>query len=111
MLINHYFTFNVLNIFTCLIFSTILFFCAITTILLNQKNLMILLIAIEIMFFSINLQFLFIAAHSSFYLGYIYSLLNVILAAAESVLGLTLLLLIYRIHEGVRYSNLTLLRQ
>lgn len=111
MILQNFLTLNIFNIFTCLTLTTTLFFCAVTTILLNQKNLMILLIAIEIMLFSINLQFLFIASHAPFYLGYIYSLLNVILAAAESALGLTFLLLLYRIHEVIHYDNLTLLRQ
>ena len=62
------------------------------------------------MFFGINLQFIFIVTYTNTQFGYLYALLNVIIAAVESVIGLSILILFYRITNTINYNSLTALK-
>lgn len=62
------------------------------------------------MFLAINLQFIFISYYSANYLGYIYALLNLILAACESIIGITILIIFYKVNNTVKYEALTYLK-
>jgi NADH-quinone oxidoreductase subunit K len=101
---------NTIPLFFCLNFSSILFMLSFIGIIWNFKNIIILLIFIELMFFSINLQFIFISYFSAHYLGYIYALLNLILAACESIIGLTILIIFYKLNNSIKYESLTYLK-
>jgi NADH:ubiquinone oxidoreductase subunit K len=68
------------------------------------------LLSVELMFISLNLQFLFIASQTTYYYGYLYSLINIVLAASESVVGLTIIILLYKINDTIDYDSLTHLR-
>ncbi len=101
---------NSIPLFFCLNFSSIIFLFGIIGIIWNFKNIIILLIFIELMFFAINLQFIFISYFSTNFLGYIYALLNLILAACESIIGITILIIFYKINNSVKYEALTYLK-
>jgi NADH-quinone oxidoreductase subunit K len=105
-----YITKNSIPLFFCLNFSSIVFLFGFIGIIWNFKNIIILLIFIELMFFAINLQFIFISYFSSNFLGYIYALLTLILAASESVIGITILIIFYRVNNSVKYESLTYLK-
>ena len=106
---NFYF-FKLIPLFTILNVATLIFILSIIGIIWNLKNLLVMLLCVELLFFSINLQFLFVASQTSFFFGYIYALINLILAAAESVIGLTILILLFKVNETIDYDNLTSLR-
>lgn len=75
-----------------------------------MQNLLILLIFIELMFFGLNTQLLFLAIYTLQPVGYIYALINLLLAATESVIALTIVILCYRINNSITYESLTVLR-
>jgi len=68
------------------------------------------LLCIELMFFSIILQFLFISFFSFNNLGKLYSLLIITSTACETAIGLSLIIILYRSSSCVSFNSLTNLR-
>jgi NADH-quinone oxidoreductase subunit K len=68
---------------------------------LHRKNIIILLLALELLFLSINLNIVNIVVLFDNLLGYIYVLSILTIAAAEVAIGLALLVLFYRIRGGI----------
>lgn len=100
MLLNEYiFNFSLFNLHSSfffiyhLIFIIYISFCGI---FLSRRNIIVLLIAIEIMLTSINLLFICFAFALDDLLGEMLSLLILTISAAESAIGLALIIMYYR---------------
>lgn len=88
--------------------SMILFLIAIWGIFLNRKNILIMLMSIELMILAVNLNFLFFSVYLDDLLGQLFALFILTVAAAESAIGLALLVVYYRVRGtiAVEYINL-----
>jgi NADH-quinone oxidoreductase subunit K len=64
---------------------------------LFKNNILIVLMSIELILFSINLNFIFFSLYLDDFIGQIFSLFIITVAAAESAIGLALLIVYYRI--------------
>lgn len=95
---------------TCLNFSFLLFFIGLVGIVFNKRNFLIMLLCIELMFFAISLNFIFFSIPIYSNLGQIYALLIVTTAAAETAIGLSLLIVAYRLGNKAEYNSLISLR-
>jgi NADH-quinone oxidoreductase subunit K len=62
------------------------------------------------MFFSISLNFIFFSVYLSNFLGQLFCLLIVTAAAAETAIGLSLLITASRVSDEVTYDSLVTLR-
>ena len=93
----------------CMHFSFLLFFLSVLGIFLNQKNILIMLMSLEIMFLSISFNFIFLSVYLDDLVGQIFALLILTVAAAESSIGLAILVVYYRIRSTimVELMNLT----
>jgi NADH-quinone oxidoreductase subunit K len=87
-------------------FSFILFSIGLVGIIWNKKNFLTLILCIEMMFFSISLNFIFFSVYLYNSLGQILCLLVVTSAAAETAIGLSLLVTAYRLGNEVSYDSL-----
>lgn len=67
----------------------------------HRKNIIILLLALELLFLAINLNIVNIVILFDLLIGYIYVLSILTIAAAEVAIGLALLVLFYRIRGGI----------
>nr|YP_010338917.1 NADH dehydrogenase subunit 4L [Dixoniella grisea]UNJ18989.1 NADH dehydrogenase subunit 4L [Dixoniella grisea] len=87
----------------------ILFFIGLSGIFFNRKNILLLLMAIEIMLLAISCNWTFLAFYIDDLLGQLFSILILIVAAAEASLGLSILILFYRVKStiSVELVNLT----
>lgn len=74
----------------------ILYFIGIWGIYLNRKNLLIVIMSIELMLLAINLYFLIQATTIDDFIGLYFSIIILTLAAAESAIGLALLVIYYK---------------
>lgn len=85
-----------MNLLTILITPISLFIIGIIGIFLNRKNVLLVIVCVELILLSLNTLFLF----SSFYLddifGQIFALFIITVAAAESSIGLAILVIYYR---------------
>ena len=91
-----------------ILFNILLFFIGLAGIFVIRKNLLIFLMAVEIILLSLNLNFIYISLYLDDFLGQLFSFLILVLAAAESAIGLTFLIIYYRLRQNlnIRYINI-----
>jgi len=93
-----------------LAFSTLLFLIGILGLFLTKKNAIMILICLELLILSVNINFIVGSIFLDDLLGIIYSLINLTSAASESALGLALLILFYRIKGGISLDLISFLK-
>ena len=69
----------------------------------NYNNFIILLISFEMILFSIGLLFIIFSNNFGSFEGYIYSLVLLCIASCESVMGLSLLVRLYRLKGNIKF--------
>ena len=93
-----------------LILSTILFFIGLFGIVLNRKNILIVLMSIELMLLAINLNFVIFSNSLDDIIGQVFALLVLTVAAAESAIGLALLVVYYRVRGTIAVEFINLMK-
>lgn len=88
----------------------ILFLIGILGIVVNRKNLIILLMSIELMLLAINFLFIINTSHLDNIIGQIFALYVLVVAAAESAIGLSILVAYYRVRGTISVKFINLLR-
>jgi NADH-quinone oxidoreductase subunit K len=76
----------------------------------NRKNFFIAMMGIEIMYLAIILGFIIISVATSNPEGQIYALFFLVIAAAESALGLAILIVLYKFDGSIKFDTYTELR-
>jgi len=87
-----------------LFISVFLFLIGILGIFLVKKNIIIILMSIELMLLAININFITFSVYLNDLTGQIFSLFVLTVAAAESAIGLAILVVYYRI-KGIISIN------
>ncbi len=93
-----------------LIVSTLLFFIGLFGIVLNRKNILIVLMSIELMLLAINLNFVIFSNSIDDIVGQMFALLILTVAAAESAIGLAILVVYYRLRGNILIEQAHLMR-
>lgn len=83
-----------------LIVNLLLFLIGMIGIFATRKNIILILICVELMLLSINLNFIVFSVYLDDLIGQIFSLFVLTVAAAESAIGLAILVVYYRL-KGV----------
>ena len=81
--------------------GAILFAISMVGIFLNRKNLIVLLMAIELMLLAVNMNFVAFSHYLGDMHGQIFVFFILTVAAAESAIGLAILMLLFRNHENI----------
>ena len=76
--------------------STFVFLIGVLGLVLNKRNLLILLMSIELMLVGLNLNFIFFSVYLDDILGQLFALYVLTVAAAESAIGLAIFTVYYR---------------
>lgn len=90
--------------------SISLFLISIFGMFLNQKNILILLMSLEMIFLAISYNFIYSSIFLDDINGQIFSLLILTVAAAESSLGLAILVVYYRIRNSITIELMNLMK-
>ena len=90
--------------------ATIIFFIGISGIFLNRKNLIIMLMSIELMLLGVNLNWIIFSVFLDDIMGQIMSLFILTVAAAESAIGLGILVVYYRIKQTIAVEYISLMK-
>jgi NADH:ubiquinone oxidoreductase subunit K len=90
--------------------SMILFLLGIWGIFLNRKNIIIMLMSIELMLLAVNLNLLVFSVCLDDMIGQIFALLVLTVAAAESAIGLAILVVYYRIRGTIAVEFINLMK-
>jgi len=99
-----------LSLGSYIIISVILFVIGLVGFLANRKNILLLLLALEIMLLAININFVVFSVFLDDLLGQIFTLIVLTVAAAESSLGLAILIVYYRVRGGIALDTVQTLR-
>jgi NADH-quinone oxidoreductase subunit K len=81
--------------------ASVLFLLGIWGIFLNRKNVLILLMSIELMLLAVNLNWVVFSVYLDDMMGQLFALLILTVAAAESAIGLAILVITFRIRGTI----------
>ena len=93
-----------------LILGALLFAISVVGIFLNRKNVIILLMAIELMLLAVNLNFITFSHFLGDMAGQVFVFFILTVAAAESAIGLAILVLLFRNVGSIDVEDLGKLR-
>ena len=99
-----------MNLLIFIIIPGISFFLGVSGIIFNKKNAILILISVELMLLAINFVFLTSSIYLDDRIGQIFALLILTVAAAESSIGLGLLVVYYRMQGSVSIDSINLMR-
>lgn len=92
------------------IFCLFIFLLSLLGILLNRKNLIVTLICLEMALLSVNLNFIIHSIYIDDILGQVYALCIIALGAAESALGLAILISLFKVRGDMTLHSTVLLK-
>ena len=93
-----------------LIFSALLFGMGMAGIILNRKNIIVLLMCIELMLLAVNTNFLAFSEYFNEISGEIFVFFILTVAAVESAIGLAILVVLYRNRGTINVTELDVLK-
>ena len=90
--------------------GAMLFALAVVGIFLNRKNLIVLLMAIELMLLAVNINFVAFSRYLGDMHGQVFVFFILTVAAAESAIGLAILVLLFRNRNSIDVQDLNTLK-
>ncbi|WP_018605913.1 NADH-quinone oxidoreductase subunit NuoK [Uliginosibacterium gangwonense] len=93
-----------------LIFAALLFSIGVMGLFLNRKNLIVLLMAIELMLLAVNINFVAFSTYLGDAAGQIFVFFILTVAAAESAIGLAILVVLFRNLRSIHVDDLDSLK-
>jgi len=93
-----------------LIFGAILFAISVAGIFLNRKNILILLMAIELMLLSVSMNFVAFSHFLGDINGQVFVFFILTVAAAEAAIGLAILVTLFRNRGTINVQDLTAMK-
>jgi NADH-quinone oxidoreductase subunit K len=89
-----------------LVLAALLFCISVTGIFLNRKNILIILMCIELMLLSVNMNFIAFSHFMGDINGQVFVFFILTVAAAESAIGLAILVVLFRNRNTINVDDL-----
>lgn len=114
-IVNFYVLHNLFNVFSCnleyfLVLANFFFFFGILGIIFNQRNFLLSMLFIEVMYTGIFLYFIFGSFYLNSPIGQVYALTILVSAACESAVGLGILLILFKYDNSISFNDFSELR-
>jgi NADH-quinone oxidoreductase subunit K len=90
--------------------AAILFTLGVFGIFLNRRNIIIILMSIELILLAVNLNFIAFSAQLGDLTGQVFALLILTVAAAEAAIGLAILVIFYRNRGSIAVEDVSSMR-
>jgi NADH-quinone oxidoreductase subunit K len=90
--------------------SAILFTIGMLGIFLNRKNVLIILMSIELILLSVNINFVAFSLYLGDLMGQIFALFVLTVAAAEAAIGLAILVVFFRNRGSIAVEDVNLMK-
>jgi NADH-quinone oxidoreductase subunit K len=90
--------------------AAILFTLGIFGIFLNRKNVIVILMSIELILLAVNINLVAFSSHLGDIVGQIYALIVLTVAAAESAIGLAIIVVFYRNKGSIAVEDINLMK-
>ena len=90
--------------------AAILFTLGVFGIFLNRKNVIVILMSIELILLAVNINFVAFSTHLNDIVGQVFGLLVLTVAAAEAAIGLAILVVFYRNRGSIAVEDINLMK-
>ncbi|MBM3583052.1 MAG: NADH-quinone oxidoreductase subunit NuoK [Alphaproteobacteria bacterium] len=90
--------------------AAILFTLGVFGIFLNRKNVIIILMSIELMLLAVNINLVAFSAELGDLVGQVFAMLVLTVAAAEAAIGLAILVVFFRNRGSIEVEDVNLMR-
>ena len=99
-----------MDIFFYLFLSSVIFSIGLLGIFINKKNVITILMSIELMLLSVNINFIGFSFHLNDLTGQIFSLFILVVAAAEAAVGLAILTIFFKRSGSISVEEINKMR-
>jgi NADH-quinone oxidoreductase subunit K len=90
--------------------AAILFTLGIFGIFLNRKNVIVILMSIELMLLAVNINFIAFSVHLGDLTGQIFALMILTVAAAEAAIGLAIVVVYFRNRGSIAVEDVNMMK-
>jgi len=90
--------------------AAVLFTLGLFGIFLNRKNVIIILMSIELMLLAVNINFVAFSTYLNDLVGQIFALFVLTVAAAEAAIGLAILVVYYRNRGSIAVEDISMMK-
>jgi NADH-quinone oxidoreductase subunit K len=90
--------------------AAILFTLGVLGIFLNRKNVIIILMSIELILLAVNINLVAFSTHLGDIVGQVFALFVLTVAAAEAAIGLAILVVFYRNRGSIAVEDINMMR-
>lgn len=90
--------------------AAVLFTLGVFGIFLNRKNIIVVLMSVELMLLAVNLNLVAFSAFLGDMVGQVFALMVLTVAAAEAAIGLAILMAFYRNRGSIAVENVNLMK-
>ena len=93
-----------------LIVAALLFTIGVFGIFINRKNVIVILMSIELILLAVNINFVAFSTHLGDIVGQVFALLVLTVAAAEAAIGLAILVVYFRTRGSIAVEDINLMK-
>ena len=86
--------------------GAVIFFLGVIGIFLNRKNIIVILMSVELILLAVNINLISFSIFSGDILGQIFTMLILTVAAAEAAIGLAIIVIFYRNRGSIRVEDI-----
>jgi NADH-quinone oxidoreductase subunit K len=90
--------------------AAILFTIGVFGIFINRKNVIVILMSVELILLSVNINFVAFSAYLNDIVGQVFALLILTVAAAEAAIGLAILVVFYRNRGTIAVEDINMMK-
>ncbi len=90
--------------------AAVLFTIGVIGIFLNRKNVIVILMSVELMLLAVNLNLVGFSAHLGDLTGQVFALIILTVAAAEAAIGLAILVVYYRNRGSIAVEDINMMK-
>lgn len=90
--------------------AAVLFTLGVFGIFLNRKNVIVILMSIELILLSVNINMVAFSTHLNDIVGQVFALLVLTVAAAEAAIGLAILVVFFRNRGSIAVEDVNMMR-
>ena len=90
--------------------AAVLFTLGVFGIFLNRKNVIVILMSVELILLAVNVNFVAFATHLGDMTGQVFALIILTVAAAEAAIGLAILVVFYRNRGSIAVEDVNVMK-
>lgn len=98
----------IVNLTTYLTVSSTLFMIGLLGLILNRRSVLLVLMCVEILLLAVNLQWIAFSVYLDDVMGQVFALYVLTVAAAESAIGLAILVIYFRVRGTIAMESMNL---